>query len=81
MILVAVADIKQNILGTPLFEQYIQNENMQEITMIFKDSFNDQPRIGSFATLIEKNFPVFTFFDLNISKMANSFKHFTVQIL
>ena len=32
----AVADIKYNILGTPLFEEYIQNINIQDFTLQFK---------------------------------------------
>ena len=29
----AVADIKYNILGTPFFEEYIQNINIQDFTV------------------------------------------------
>ena len=32
----AVADIKCNILGTPFFEEYIQNINVQDFTLQFK---------------------------------------------
>ena len=32
----AVADIKYNILGTPCFQEYIQNSNIQEFTLQFE---------------------------------------------
>ena len=55
MIPFAVADVKNNILGSPFFEKYIQIDNIQDFTMHFKHLFVDQPTIASFTTVIEKS--------------------------
>ena len=42
MIPSAVADIKYSILRTTLFEEYVQKIKIQDFTVNFKQSFNDQ---------------------------------------
>ena len=46
---IAVADIKYNTLGTPFFEEYIQNKNIQDFTLQFKNQ----------STLTIQNLPNF----------------------
>ena len=49
-----------NILWSPLFENYVQDINIQDFTKSFKHSFNDQPTIASFSALIRRKFHLFT---------------------
>ena len=66
MIPSAVAHKKYKTLETTFFEKNLQNLNNQDFTMNFKHSFNDQPKIVSFTTLIENNFPFFSeFYQIN----------------
>ena len=44
----AVADILYNILGTPFFEEYIQNINIQDFTLQFKDQSTVHPNYTKF---------------------------------
>ena len=53
----AVADIKYNILGTPLFEEFIQNINIQDFTLQFNYQSKDQPNSTKFTSLLSKDYP------------------------
>ena len=47
-----VADIKYNILGTPFFEEYIQNINIQDFTLQFKHQSTQHPNLTKFTSLL-----------------------------
>ena len=51
----AVADIKYNILGTPFFEDNIQNINIQDFTLEFKYQSKKHPNYAKFTTLLSKD--------------------------
>ena len=55
----AVADIKYNILGTPFFEDNIQNINIQDFTLEFKYQSKTHPNYAKFTTLQSKDYPYF----------------------
>ena len=55
----AVADIKYNILGTPFFEDNIQNINIQDFTLEFKYQSKTHPNYAKFTTLLSKDYPYF----------------------
>ena len=57
LIYFALYDIK----SIPFFERYIQNISIPDFFMHFKRSFNDQPTIALFTTLIEKNLTFISF--------------------
>ena len=57
----AVADIKYNILGTPFFEEFIQNLNIQDLTLQFKHHSKCQPSITKFTSLLSKDYPFFSY--------------------
>ena len=57
----AVADIKYNILGTPIFEDNIQNINIQDFTLEFKYQSKTQPNYTKFTTLLFKDYPYFSY--------------------
>ena len=57
----AVADIKYNILGTPFFEEYIQNINIQDFTLQFKHQSKVYPNYTKFTSLLSKDYPTFSF--------------------
>ena len=61
MIPFALADIKNNFLGTPFFEKYMNNIHIQDFTMKITHSCNDQPAIASFTKLNENIFPLISF--------------------
>ena len=52
----AVADIKYNILGTPFFENNIQNINIQDFTLQFKYQSTVHPNY-EFTSLFSKDYP------------------------
>ena len=60
----AVADIKYNILGTPFFEDNIQNINIQDFTLEFKYQSKTHPNYAKFTTLLSKDYPYLTFIEL-----------------
>ena len=60
-ILFAVADIKYNILGTPFFEEYIQNINIQDFTIQFKHQSTQHPNVTNFTSPLSKDYPYFSF--------------------
>ena len=53
----AVADIKYNILGTPFFEENIQNINIQDFTLQFKQHLRVHPNYATFTSLLSKDYP------------------------
>ena len=59
-VLFAVADIKYNILGTPFFEDKIQNINIQDFTLEFKYQSKTHPNYAKFTTLLSKDYPYFS---------------------
>ena len=57
----AVADIKCNILGTPFFEDKIQNINIQDFTLEIKYQSKTHPNYAKFTTLLSKDYPYFSY--------------------
>ena len=57
----AVADIKYNILGTPFFEDNIQNINIQDFTLEFKYQSKTHPNYTKFTTRLSKDYPYFSY--------------------
>ena len=57
----AVADIKYNILGTPFFEDNIQNMNIHDFTLEFKYQTKTHPNYAKFTTLLSKDYPYFSY--------------------
>ena len=57
----AVADIKYNILGTPFFEDNIQNINIQDFTLEFKYQSKTHPNYTKLTTLLSKDCPYFSY--------------------
>ena len=57
----AVADIKYNIVGTPFFEDNIQNISIQDSTLEFKHQSKIQPKYTKFTTLLSKDYPCFSY--------------------
>ena len=57
----AVADITYNILGTPFFDEYIQNINIQDFTLQFKYQSKDQPKTTKLTSLLSKDYPYFSY--------------------
>ena len=55
----AVADIKYNILGTPFFEENVQNINIQDFTLQFKHHPRVYPNYTKFTSLLSKDYPYF----------------------
>ena len=60
-VLFAVADIKYNILGTPFFEDNVQNINIQDFTLEFKYHSKTHPNYANFTTLLSKDYPYFSY--------------------
>ena len=57
-ILLAVADIKYNILGTAFVDVYIQNIIIQDFTLQFKHHSKDQPNIAKFTSAFKRLFHI-----------------------
>ena len=57
----AVADIKYNILGTPFFEEYRQNINIQDFKLQFKYQSKDQLNTTKFTSLLSVDYPYFSY--------------------
>ena len=64
----AVADIKYNILGTPFFEENIQNINIQDFTLQFKHHSKIYPNHTTFTSLLSIDYPYFSYIYRNNSK-------------
>ena len=60
-VLFAVADSKYNILGTPFFDDKIQNINIQDFTLEFKYHSKTHPNYAKFTTLLSKDYPYFSY--------------------
>ena len=51
-----------NILGTPFFQEYIENINIRvPLKLVFKYQFKDQPNITEFTSLLSKDYPYFSY--------------------
>ena len=61
IILFAVEDNKYNILGTPFFEEFIQNINIQDFTLQFKYQSKDHLNTTKFTSLLSKDYPFFSY--------------------
>ena len=57
----AVADIKYNILGTPCFQEYIQNSNIPEFTLQFKYQSKNQPNTTKHTSLLWNDYAYFSY--------------------
>ena len=84
----AVADIKYNILGTPFFEDNIQNINIQDFTLEFKYQSKTHPSYTKFTTLLSKDNPYFSYIYRIISKTqirlkpkSSKIAHFPIKII
>ena len=58
---IAVADTKYNFLGTPFFEEYIQNIKIQDFTLQYKYRSKDQPNTTNLTSLLSKDYPTFLY--------------------
>ena len=56
-IIFAVADIKYIILGTPFFEDNIQNINIQDFTLQFEHQSTIYPNYTNITSLFSKDYP------------------------
>ena len=56
-----VAHFKNNILGTPFFEDNIQNINIQDFTLEFKYQSKTHPNYANLTTLLSKDYPYFSY--------------------
>ena len=70
----AVADIKYTILGSPFFEDNIQNINIEDFTLEFKDQSKKRPNYAKFTTLLSKDYPYFSYVYRINSKSQIRFK-------
>ena len=82
----AVADIKYNILGTPFFEDNIQNINTQDFTLEFKYQSKTHPNYAKFTTLLPKDYPYFSYTyrinsktQIRIKPKSSKFAHFPIK--
>ena len=57
----AVADIKYCIIGTPFFEENIQNINIQDFTLQFEHHSRVYPNYTKFTSLLSKDYPFFSY--------------------
>ena len=82
----AVADIKYNILGTPFFEDNIQNINKQDFTLEFKYQSNTHPNYANFTTLLSKDYPYFSYIyrinsktQIRLKPKSSKIAHFPIK--
>ena len=81
----AIAVIKYNILGTPCFEKYIPNMNIQDFPLQFKHQSTIHPRYTKFTSLLSKDNPYLSYYRINsktqIRLKPNSSKiaHFPIR--
>ena len=85
-VLFAVADIKYNILGTPFFEDNIQNINIQDFTLEFKYQSKTHPNYAKFTTLLSKDYPYFSYiyrinskFQIRLKPKSSKIAHFPIK--
>ena len=81
-----MADIKYKILGTPFFEENIQNINIQDFTLQFKHRSRVHSNYTKFNSPLSKDYPYFSYiYRLNsktqIRRKPNSSKtaHFPIN--
>ena len=60
--------MKYNILGTPFFEDNIENINIQDFTLEIKYQSKVHPNYTKFTTLLSKDYPYFAYIYRNNSK-------------
>ena len=82
----AVADIKYNILGTPFFEDNIQNINIQNSTLEFKYQSKIYPNYTKFTTLLSKDYPYFSYIyrinsktQIRLKPKSSKIAHFPIK--
>ena len=82
----AVADIKYNNLGTPFFEDNIQNINIQDFTQEFKYQSKTHPKYTKFTTLLSKDYPYFSYIyrinsktQLRLKPKSSKIAHFLIK--
>ena len=84
----AVADIKYNILGTPFFEDNIQNINIQDFTLEYKYQSKTHPNYTKFTTLLSKDYPYFSYIyrinsktQIRLKPKSSKIAHFPIKII
>ena len=82
----AVADIEYNILGTPFFQEYIQNINIQDFTLQFKYQSNDQSNTTKITSLLSKDYPYFSYIyrinsktQIRLNPNSSKIAHFPIK--
>ena len=80
----AVADIKYNILGTPFFEDNIQNINIQDFTLESKYQSKTNPNYAKFTTLLSKDYPYFSYIfnsktQIRLKPKSSKIAHFPIK--
>ena len=82
----AVADINYNILGTPFFEDNIQNINIQDFTLEFKYQSKTHPNYTKFTTLPSKDYPYFSYIyrinsktQIRLKPKSSKIAHFPIK--
>ena len=82
----AVADIKYNIVGTPVCEDNIQNINIQDFTLEFKYKSKTHPNYAKFTTLLSKDYPYFSYIyrinsktQIRFKPMSSKIAHFPIK--
>ena len=82
----AVADINYNILGTPFFEDNIQNINIQDFTLEFKYQSKTHPSYAKFTTLLSKDYPYFSYIyrinsktQIRLKPKSSKIAHFPIK--
>ena len=85
-VLFAVADIKYNFLGTPFFEDNIQNLNIQDFTLEFKYQSKTHPNYAKFTTLLSKDYPKFSYIyrinsktQIRLKPKSSKIAHFPIK--
>ena len=84
----AVADIKYNILGTPFFEDNIQNINIQDFKLEFKYQSKTHPNYAKFTTLLSKDYPYFSYIyrinsktQIRLKRKSSKIAHFPIKLI
>ena len=82
----AVADIKYSILGTPFFEDNIQNINIQDFTLEFKYRSKTHLNYAKFTTLLSKDYPYFSYIyrinsktQIRLKPKSSKIAHFPIK--
>ena len=82
----AVADIKYNILGTPFFEDNIQNINIQDFTLEFKYQSKFHPNYTKITALLSKDYTYFSYIfrinsetQIRLKPKSSKIAHFPIK--